>query len=91
MLRTNCAIVFLDQLGLISSFRMGRKSARDHRGTFNNGKARYRKWMRAKKAKEEQEVLETEQRAFEKRFRLEQKDAADELRRNVLGPARGSI
>ena len=38
-LRTNCAIVFLDQLGLISSFRMGRKSARDQRhgyfvGTF---------------------------------------------------------
>ena len=69
---------------------MGRtKGTRISRSGFNNGKALYRKRMRAKRQKEEQEALEIEQRAYEKRFRLDQKDAADELRRNVLGPARG--
>ena len=68
---------------------MGSKSKKRNRGQFNNGRAQYRRMIQAKRRKAEQEALEIEQQAYEKRFRLEQQDAADELRRSILGPVKG--
>ena len=64
-------------------------------GTFNNGKARYRRLVQSGKqpgfnwVKRRQKAIEIEQQAQEERFRLKQKDAADGLRRSVLGPVEG--